>query len=173
MLLEIGARLLLRDADALEHVLLLHLLDHHLLLEHLPQAVERHAFLRERRLELLVGVEVVLLADVLDDAVELIVAHLQPELAPALHHQHLVDGVDDHARRDLAEHRRERLVAAQRIRVEIGPGLPQGGHLQLLEVGHRDDLAVHLDEHLLDDDLRPGGGGAQQRENDGRHETHG
>ena len=76
------------------------------------------------------------------------VAHRVAELFAALHHQHFVDGVDDHLRRDF----RERLL--QR-RVAVGPQvrvlLPERGDLPLLEIGLGDDLAVHLDEHLLDD----------------------
>ena len=52
-------------------------------------------FLLQRRLELRVVVEVVLLLDVVDDAVELLVAERVAQLAAALDQQQLVDRVED------------------------------------------------------------------------------
>ena len=147
----VRAGFLLRDADAREHVLLLHAVDQHLLLERLAQPGDRQAFLLERGLELLLGIELVLLADVGEDAVELLVAHLEPELLAALHEEHLVDGVDDDARRDLVEHLAQRDVVLHVGGVDVRVVGAQRRHLQLLDVGLGEDLAVHLHEHLLDD----------------------
>ena len=59
----------------------------------------RHPFLLQRLLELVFVFEVVLLLDVLDDALELLVAEREPELASALDQQQLVDGVENELRR--------------------------------------------------------------------------
>ncbi len=150
MRVEIRARLLFRDADAREHVLLLHAIDQHLLFERLAQPGNRQAFLLQRRLELLLGIELVLLADVREDAVELLVAHLEPELAPALDEQQFVDGVDDDARRDLVEHLAQRDVVLQVGRRDVRVAGAQRRHLQLFDVRLGEDLAVDLHQHLLD-----------------------
>ena len=63
----------------------------------------RHAFLLQRRLELLLGFDLVFFLDVLDDAAELLGAERVAELAAALDEQQLVDGVDDDVGRDLDE----------------------------------------------------------------------
>ena len=54
----------------------------HLALELLPQVVHRHAFRLKRGLELLLVLQALLFADVGHDLLELIVAEVQPELAP-------------------------------------------------------------------------------------------
>ena len=64
----------------------------HLALEYSAQVAHRHALLLERRLELLVGLDLVLRLDVVEDALELLVAQLVAELLAALDQQHLVDG---------------------------------------------------------------------------------
>ena len=54
------------------------------------QVRHRQAFLLQRRLELLFGLELVFLLDVVDDALELLVAQLVAQLLAALHDEHLV-----------------------------------------------------------------------------------
>ena len=141
------------DRELRSHFLALDLLDEHLALQLLPQVVHRHAFLREGGLELRLVGESLLLADVGDDRLELIVAELEAELLAALQEQQLVDRVHEELRRELGERLLERLVVLQRFGINLLSlhALPEGRHLPRLELGLRDDLAVHLHEHLLDD----------------------
>ena len=62
------ARLIVGHADLAEHLVLLHARHDHLPLEVLAQIGQRHVFLLERRLELLVGLDVVVLLDAVEDA---------------------------------------------------------------------------------------------------------
>ena len=103
----------------------------------------------QRLRELLVGLDLVFLADVLDDALELVVAHGVAQFLAALREQQFVDGVDDHLRRHLTEHLGERRVIAAQP-AHFRP-LTKRGDLPLLEIGLGDDLAVHAHENLLDD----------------------
>ena len=121
--LVVGLHLVVGDADLAHHLGLLDAVDEHLLLELPAQVEHRHAFLLQRRLELLLGLDLVFLADVLEDALELLVAHRVAELLAALDEQQLVDGVDDHRRRDLGQQLgQRRVVAAQRLRLRAAAG---------------------------------------------------
>ena len=160
VLVVVGLRLALGDADLAGHLDLLHLVDHHLLLEVLAQLLDGDAFLLEGGVELLVGFELVLLADVLEHALELLVGDLVAELLAALEQQQFVDGVHQDVGRD----RRNRLL--QLLVGHLLRALAKRRDLAVLELGLGDDLAVHLDQDLLDDlDLaadrgRGGRGGA-------------
>ena len=96
-------RLGLRDRDLLHHVLLLDAADDHLALDVAPQLGHAQPLLAQGRLELLLVLELVLLADVADDLRELLVRQLVAELAATLHQQQLVDRVHDQLRCHLAE----------------------------------------------------------------------
>ena len=139
-------RFFLGDADLVHHLALRHARDQHLPLERLPQVGHRHAFLLERRLKCLVCLELVFLADVRDDLVEFLVGQLLPELASSLRHQQLVDRVDDQIGRDLVDRLLQRGVVGG-----LDAFRPQHLDLTMLELGFRDDVAVHLHEDLLDD----------------------
>ena len=76
----VPARLVLGDRDLSEHLDLLDPLHEHRALELPAQIGHRHVLLLERRLELLVGVELVFLLDVVDDLLELLVRQLVAEL---------------------------------------------------------------------------------------------
>ena len=91
------------DLQLLEDLGLLHLLHEHGPLELPPQIGHGHAFLLERGLQRFVGLDLVFLLDVLDDAVEAIGGHRVTELLALLDHQHFVDGVDDDPGRDFGE----------------------------------------------------------------------
>src|SRR5579864_2854839 len=73
------------------------------LLEVLSQLLLGHALLGERLVERRVILEMVVRLEVLDELLVLIVAHLVAQLARALHEDHVVDGLDDEARRDLLQ----------------------------------------------------------------------
>ncbi len=83
------------------------------------------------------------------DRVELLVAHRPAQLAASLHQQQLVDGRQDQVGRDF-RHRLAQLGAGRRHVPQLGP-VAQLGHLPLLELGLGDDVAVHLDQDLLED----------------------
>ena len=87
------ARFFLGDIQLRSDFLALDLLDQHLLLELLAQIVDGHALLRERRLELGLVLELVLLADVGDDLNGTGRRRAEAHLAAALQQQQLVDGV--------------------------------------------------------------------------------
>ena len=144
----VGLELGVGDLQLLHDLGLLHLLHEHRPLELPAQVGHRHAFLLERGLQLLVGFDLVFLLDVLDDAVEALGAHRVAELLAALHHQHLVDGVDDHGRRDFGERLLQRRVA---VGTQVRVLLAERRDLARFEIGLGDDLAVHLHQHLLDD----------------------
>ena len=147
--LVIRVRLVLGDADLGEHLVLLHARLEHVLLELPPQIGQRHPFLLQRLLELFVGVDVVVLLDVVENALELLVAHDVAELAAALDEQQLVDGAENQLRRAF----RNRLLEFGAVGgdvLKIGT-LPQELDLHPLEIAFGDDVAVHLDEHLLED----------------------
>ena len=79
----------------------------------------------ERGLKLLLGLELVFLLDVVDDALELLVAHLVAELLAALHDEHLVHGLDHDLRRHLVERLLQLLVAGVGLEVHLLALLPQ------------------------------------------------
>ena len=54
-------------------------------------------------------------------------------------------------RRDLVERLAELLRCSAALEIHLLTPLAQRHNLTLLEVGLREDLAVHLDENLLDD----------------------
>ena len=99
--------------------------------------------------ELLVRFDLVVLLDVVEDAVELVVAHLVAEFAPALDEEHFVDGVDQQLGCHVVEHPAQLGVVG--LGIDDVPGLAEGGDLAVLEVGLGEDLAVHLHDDLLDD----------------------
>ena len=68
----------------------------------------------ERGLELLVVLEVLFLADVVEPALELLVAEVIALLLAALQEQQLVDRVDEELRRDLVERLLQLLVVVRR-----------------------------------------------------------
>jgi hypothetical protein len=146
-------RLFFCDVQFGADLLSLNLLDEHLALQRLAQVVHRHVFLRQRGLELRVVLEFLFLPDVGDDRLELIVAKAKAQLAPALQEEQLVDRIHNQLRGDLGELLFQRLVVFQRRGVDLLPLhlLAQHGDLPLLELGFRDDVAVHLDEDLLED----------------------
>jgi hypothetical protein len=160
----VAARFVLGDADLPHHLVLLHALDDDRLLEIAAQIGHRHVLGLQRRLELLLGLDLVFLLDVLDDALELIVADAVAELLAALQQQHLVDDVDDQLRRDLVERLAKLGVGRRALQVDLLPLLAQDADLTLLELALREDLAVHLDEDLLEDfGAADGAGGEQER----------
>ena len=79
---------------------------------------------------------------------ELLVPERVPELATALHEKQLVDGVDDDPRGDFDKGFLQVGVGGG---AEIGIALPERRDLTLLQLGFRQDVAVYLDENLLDD----------------------
>ena len=144
-------RLVVCDADLGEHLVLLHALHDHRALEIAPQVDHRHVLGLERGLELLFALDLVFLPDVLDDALELLVAQLIAELLAALDDHHLVDRIHHDLRRDLVEHFPQLCVRGIALQIERLALLPERGDLTLLEVALGEDFAVHLDEDLLDD----------------------
>ena len=82
---------------------------------------------------------------------ELLVAHRVAELLAALDEQHLVDHVDDQLRRHIVEHLPELGVGRVGLQIRLLPHLAERGDLAGFEVGLGEDLAIHLDENLLDD----------------------
>src|SRR5581483_2187653 len=145
------ARLVLGDADLAHDLVLLDALDDHRPLEIPPEIGHRHVLGLQRGLQLLVGLDFVFLLDALDDALELIVAEPVAELLPALRQQRLVDHVHHDLRRDLVERLLELGVAGVGLRIEVLALLPQRGDLPLLEVALGEDVAVDLDQDLLED----------------------
>ncbi len=101
------------------------------------------------RLELLFAVDVVRLLDVVDDALELLVAEREAELPSALDQQEFIDGVENELRGYFDDRLSEFRALGSDVR-ELRPR-SQHGDLTLLEFGLRQDVAVHVDEYLLDD----------------------
>ena len=148
--LEVRLGLGLGHRDPPDHLLALHLLDDHRLLEALAQVGHRQVLALERRLELLLGLDLVLLLDVVEDALELLVGQLVAEFLAALQQQELVDGVHDQLRRDVRPAPSSSSASVIALRVDPLP-LPDHGALPRLEVGLGDDVAVHLHQDALDD----------------------
>ena len=69
----------------------------------LAEVGRRHPFLLERRLELLVRIELVLFPDVVDDARELFVRQLVTKISAALDDEHRGNRVHEDPRRDHVE----------------------------------------------------------------------
>ena len=118
--------------------------DQHLLLERLAQLGERHALLLQRRLEGLVGVELVLLADVADDAVELLVGELVAQLLARW-----VSSISSIASATISGVTSSIAFFNAASSAGWRSFGAHGLHLPLLEVGLGEDLAVHLHEDLL------------------------
>jgi hypothetical protein len=129
-----------------------HLRGHEFPLDVLPQVVDRHPLLLQRGLEPLVVLKVLLLAQVRQPFLELLVAQPVPPLLRQLDDQQLVDRVDQNERRDLGQHFFELFVVLDRFGIDVFVDpLTDGGDLPGLELRLRDDVAIHLHEHLLDD----------------------
>ncbi len=143
------ARFLFGDLQLAAEFVALHLAHDELALDVLAQVAERHAFLLERGLEALVVLEVVVLAHVGEPPVELLVGELHAFLAAKLGDEELVDRRDQQLRRNLGQRLLQLLVVLEHLRVDLA--IPQRRDLPLLQIALRDDVAVHLDEHLLDD----------------------
>jgi hypothetical protein len=141
-------RLVFRNADLRHHLGLLHTRLEHVLLELPPQVRERHPFLFERLLELFVGVDVVVLLDVVEDALELFVGHDVAELAATLDEQELVDGAENQLRRAFRNCFLQFGAVGGNV-LKLGT-LPQKFDLHALEIALGDDVPVHLDQDLLD-----------------------
>jgi hypothetical protein len=109
------------------------------------------AFLLERRLELLVVLELVLLADPLDDALELFVGHAVAALLALLHDQDLVDGVDDDLRGHLVEGLLQLGVVLEVERTGVPVLGAQRLDLALFDLALGQDVAVDLHDDLLED----------------------
>ncbi len=152
MRIVIGTRLFLGHRDLVDDLVLLNALPDHLLLQVFPEIVERQPFLFQRRLELRFVLELVLRANIVEHLLELRVAKRVAQLLPALDDEHLVHRFDQRNRRDLVE-RFPKLYVVW-IVLEIDP-LPlrfaQPRDLPVFEIGLREDLAIDLDEDLLDD----------------------
>ena len=91
-----------------------------------------------------------------------------PSSRPALNQEQLIDRFEDQLRRHLGDRALERLALGRDVR-ELRPGT-KDGNLTLLELALGQDVAVHLDQDLLDD-LRPQGNRekSQQDTTDGQH----
>ena len=102
----------------------------------------------------------ILLSFLIDSStcVELRVADREPHLLRALHQQHLIDHGDDGLRGDLREELGQ-LGIGQAARVGLVRQLAKRRELNPVKLGLRDDFAVHLHEHLLED---LGGNGSPQ-----------
>ena len=61
--------------------------------------------------------------------------------------QQLVDGVDQQLRRDLGDRLLQFLVVLERIRRDFA--IAERGNLPFFELALGDDVAVHLDQNLL------------------------
>ena len=155
--------------DASQHLVLLDALHEHLPLEISPEIRHRHVFLLERGLELLLGLDLVVLLDVRENALELLLAQLVPELLPSLHHEHFIDDGHDEIRCHLVEHLAELRIGRIALQIDLlAELLPKGGDLTRLEVAFRENLAVYLHQNLLDH-FGPGhreGAGEQQERNE-------
>ena len=123
--------------------------------------------------ELLLVLELVLLADVGDDLRELLVGEREAQLLAALQEQQFVDGVAEHLRRHLVEHLAELGVALDILELDVAVLGADGGDLALLEVGLGEDFAVHLHEDLFDDlGAERQGGGRGEGERQGAPQGH-
>ena len=142
-------RFFLGDLQLAAELLGLHLRQQELLLDVPANVADRHAFLLQRGLELLVVLEALVLPHRRQPAVELIVAETQPLLAAELHDEQLVDGVDQQLRRDFGDRLLQLLVVLQDFGTDLA--FAERANLPLLELGLGDDVAVHLDQYLLDD----------------------
>ena len=98
------AGFVLGHGDPAENLVLLDARHEHAPFDVAAKIGEGHVLLLERRLELLVVLDLVLFLELVEDALELLVAELVAELLAALHEQHLVDDVHHQFRRDLVEH---------------------------------------------------------------------
>ena len=151
MRLVVLLRLVVGDADFPQHFVLLYTLKDHRALEIPAQVGHRHALGLERGQKLLVVLDLVFLADVVDDLLELLFAQLVAKLFPALDDDHFVDRLDHDLRRDFVERLAQLLVRGIALEVELLAFLPQRRHLALFEIALGEDFAVHLHEDLLDD----------------------
>ena len=103
-------------------------------------------------MELLVVLDLVLFLEIVEDAGELFVAETIAKLLAALHEEHFVDDADHQLGRHLIEHLPQLGVVEVGVgRVEPLPHLAERSNLPHLQVGLREQLAVHPDEDLLDD----------------------
>ena len=142
-------RFFLGDLQLAAELLGLHLLKQELLLDVAADVADRHPFLLQRCFELLVVFEALILPHRREPAIELLVAQAQAFLAAELNDEQLVDGVHQQLRRDVGERLLQLLVVLEDVRIEVA--LAERRDLFLFELALRDDVAVHLDEHLLDD----------------------
>ena len=93
------------------------------------------------------ALETVFRHEVPDDLLELLVGELVAELPRPLDQQQLVDGAGDHLGRHLGEHPIEFRIGAR-----LEAPLAYHADLALFQLGLGDDVAVDLDQNLLEDD---------------------
>ena len=152
MRIVVGARFLFGHRDLVHDLVLLDLLPDHLSFQVLPQIGQRQALLFEGGLECFLAFELVLGLDALEDGREPRVGEGVTELLAALHDEHLVQRLDQKGGRDLIEHLSKLRVVRVALQVDLLTlHFPEPRNLPVLQVGFREDLAVHLDEDLFDD----------------------
>ncbi len=139
--------LFLGNLQLAAELFVLHLLEQELLFDVAADVADRHAFLLERGLELLVVLEPLVFPHRRQPAVELLVAQVQTLFAAQLDDQQLVDGVDQQLRRDLGDRLLQFLVVLERFRRDFA--IAERGNLPFFELALGDDVAVHLDQNLL------------------------
>jgi hypothetical protein len=91
----IRMRLVLGHADLGHDFVLLHAALEHVLFELPPQVRQGHPLPASGLLELFIGVDVVVLLDVVEDALELLVRHDVAELAATLNEEELIDRTEN------------------------------------------------------------------------------
>ena len=100
-----------------------------------------------------------------ENALELLLAQLVPELLASLDDEHFIDHADDEVGCHIVEHLAELRIGRIALQIDLlAKLLPKRGDLACLEVALREDLAVDLHQNLLDH-FGPGdreGAGEQQ-----------
>ena len=147
----VGARLFFGDGDLLHHVLTLDFADQHVALHRAPQLGERQAFLLQRLFERRVVFELVIGPNLLDDVGEPLVGDGQVQFLRALQEQQLVDRLQHDLRRDFVERLAQLRVVLQVRFGHLAVLLAERRDLTLFQVALGEDLAIHLDQDLLDD----------------------
>ena len=138
-----------------KRIALLYLADENAFAEHLLQLRERQPFAFEGGFECSFGFDLVVFADRLEHLGELGVAHDQAHLFGALHQQHFIDNGHDSLWRDLREELGN-LGIGHPARIACVGQFSNRGELNSMELGLRDDFAVHLNQYLLENFRRDG-----------------
>ena len=144
-----GLGFLIRDADFVENLCALDLLNEHLPLEIPPQIRHRQPFLFQCLLKLRLVLKVVRRLDVFENLSELLIAERKTRLAPSLDQQEFVYGRENQIGREFGDGLLQ--VRTRRRRIRQFRALAEFSHLTGFEFRLCDDFAIHLDQDLLQD----------------------